>query len=181
MVICDHLHKLDVPGVPQVPIHQESRAYRLSWTTGRVHQQADLSGLPALDHAIYLVNSVKFHVGHLFHLFDEKEFMSCLHSFYQDPTELPKTCKIWYIQFLCLIALGKALVVAPMKGSSMLPGSDLFVRAMTLLPDPSYLFTDSLTATETLCIISLYLQAADMRNSAYIYVSVKLPPFTSII
>lgn len=126
--------------------------------------------LPSIDHALYLLNGVKFHIGQMYHLFDETEFMSHFHDFYRNPAEKAESRRIWFVQFLVLLALGKAVSVAPLKGASSLPGANFFIRAMNLLPDSSYLFRDALTAIEALIAISLYLQLADMRNSAFIHV-----------
>ena len=62
------------------------------------------------------------------------------------------------------------MVVSPTKDSVSLPGEELFIRAMELLPDPAYMFNEPIASIEMLCVIALYLQAADMRTSAYICV-----------
>ncbi|KAK7413857.1 hypothetical protein QQX98_007274 [Neonectria punicea] len=166
MVIRDHLKESDLPGVA---MNEESRAYDLNWGNRPFDDAANFRNLPSIDHATYLIESLKFHVGQLFHLFDEAEFMHRVHEFYLDPDRYAKGNRIWYVQFLAVLALAKAVGTNPAKGSRTLPGSEFFTRAMSLMPDSSYLFNDALTAIEALCIIALYLQSADMRNSAYIY------------
>jgi hypothetical protein len=163
-------HHLQESDLPNIAINEESRAYDLSWGSSPFNKTVSFEGLPSLDHATYLIESLKFHVGQLFHLFDEKRFMQRIRDFYADPAQYVKKDRIWYVQFLAVLALGKAVATNPAKGSRTLPGSGLFSRAMSLMPDSSYLFNDALTAIETLCVIALYLQSADMRNSAYIYV-----------
>ncbi|KAH7150352.1 fungal-specific transcription factor domain-containing protein [Dactylonectria estremocensis] len=167
MVIRDHLK---APGLPGVAINEESRAYDLDWGSQPFDKAANFQKLPSIDHAIYLMESLKFHVGQLFHLFDEKIFIRQIGEFYVDPAQYAGKNRIWYVQFLVVLALAKAVGTSPVKGSKTLPGSELFTRAMSLMPDSSYLFNDALTAIEALCIIALYLQSADMRNSAYIYI-----------
>ncbi|KAH6895914.1 fungal-specific transcription factor domain-containing protein [Thelonectria olida] len=164
-------HHLQESDLPNIPINEESRAYDLNWASSPFDKPLSFDGLPSPDHAIYLIESLKFHVGQLFHLFDEKRFMQRLRDFYADPAQHVKRDRIWYVQFLAVLALGKAVATNPAKGSRTLPGSALFSRAMSLMPDSSYLFNDALTAIETLCVVALYLQSADMRNSAYIYTS----------
>lgn len=171
MVIRDHLKASDLP---DVCINEESRAYDLDWGKQPFNSAAKFHNLPSIDHATYLIESLKFHVGQIFHLFDEANFIHQVREFYVNPAKYAGENKIWYVQFLAVLALAKAVGTNPAKGSRTLPGSEFFTRAMSLMPDSSYLFNDALTAIEALCIIALYLQSADMRNSAYIYVSLSL-------
>ncbi|CAG8919025.1 unnamed protein product [Penicillium salamii] len=168
-LIHDHLDNEEVP-LTDIATNEESRAYTLSWTPSGFEDSATFSDVPSVDHAIHLINGVKFHAGQLYHLFDEQQFMAILHTFYDSPAEVARRHKIWYVQFLTLLGLGKALAVQPTRGATVLPGSNLFLRAMSLLPDTPYLFSDALAAVETLCAISLYLQCSDLRNSAYVYI-----------
>lgn len=173
MLFRSHVQASDLP---HIAINEESRAYDLSWApdnnNNNKQQQLALAldGLPSPDHAAYLIETLKFHVGPLFHLFDERTFARRARDFYADPAAHAAAGRIWYVQFLAVLALGKAVATNPAMGSRTLPGSALFSRAMALMPDSSYLFNDALTAIETLCVVALYLQSADMRNSAYIYV-----------
>ncbi|KAF7552408.1 hypothetical protein G7Z17_g4366 [Cylindrodendrum hubeiense] len=166
MVIRDHLKASDLP---DVAINEESRAYDLDWGSKPFDDAANFHNLPSIDHATYLIESLKFHVGQLFHLFDERNFRHKIREFYANPAKYAGQNRIWYVQFLAVLALAKAVGTNPPKGSRTLPGSEFFTRAMSLMPDSSYLFNDALTAIEALCVIALYLQSADMRNSAYIY------------
>ena len=170
MLIRNHLDDQDLP-LADIATNEESRAYALSWSSSGFEDESNFRDLPSIDYAIYLINGIKFHVSQLYHLFDERQFMALFYEFYDAPTEVARKNRIWYVQFLTLLGLAKALIIQPCAGSTILPGTDLFLRAMSLLPDTSYLFSDALTAVETLCAISLYLQCADMRNSAYVYVS----------
>jgi hypothetical protein len=169
-LIHDHLDDQEFP-LTDIATNEESRAYPLSWNSSGFDDPSNFSDLPSADYALYLMNGVKFHVGQLYHLFDEARFMEPFHDFYNSPADVARENKIWYVQFLAILGLAKALVIQPSRGAAALPGSDLFLRAMSLLPDTPYLFSDALTSVETLCTISLYLQCADLRNSAYVYVS----------
>ncbi|RDW70299.1 hypothetical protein BP5796_08696 [Coleophoma crateriformis] len=162
--------QLDSAESPEIQLNEESLAYHLSWGSHVLDNESITSDLPSIDHALYLLNGVKFHVGQMYHLFDENEFMTHFHEFYKSPAEISESRRIWFVHFLALLALGKAVSVAPLKGATSPPGANFFLRAMNLLPDASYLFRDALTAIEALCVISLYLQLADMRNSAFIHI-----------
>ena len=126
----------------------------------------EVGSLPSIDHAIFLLNAVKFHAGQIYHMFDEDTFMPQLHQFYTNPAENVHVMKIWYIHFLVLLAFGKAFVVCETQGVNP-PGSDLFVRAAKLLPEATYLFGDFIAATEILSCMALYYQALDGRVAAY--------------
>lgn len=122
--------------------------------------------LPTLDHAIYLINSVKFHCCQLFHLFDEEEFMEACHRFYADKEPDPaQTGGLWYLHFCLIVALGKAILSRPTRGK--LPsGHDFFRYVMRKLPSMGILSRHPLTAIELLSCAALYLQCIDHRHHA---------------
>jgi hypothetical protein len=70
---------------------------------------------------------------------------------------------------LLVLAIGKALLGRAGKEKHA-AGSDLFVQAMKLLPDVTYLWTEPLQAVEVLCCVALYLECLDLRIAAYNYV-----------
>lgn len=130
----------------------------------------DIKCLPSLDHAIYLFNAVKFHLGHTYRFFDDVEFERQIRNFYsgnaaQNAAEAP----LWFAKFLLVLAFGTAFNPRPI-GSREPPGGRFFVRAMALIPDPTGLWRDSLLAAEVLAMVGLYLFSIDERESAYVYV-----------
>ncbi|KAH6893130.1 fungal-specific transcription factor domain-containing protein [Thelonectria olida] len=127
------------------------------------------TGLPSLDLSLFYLQTVKFRTHPLFHLFDETEFTDRLRSFYQSPRAYAQAQRIWYTHFLILMAFGKTLV-NPKIPESGPAGSELFARAMKILPDMTHLCRDSVEATEIFCCIALYLQSIDHRSAAYVYV-----------
>jgi hypothetical protein len=70
---------------------------------------------------------------------------------------------------LIVIALGKLFLG---KGASNdgPPGMRDFLRSATTLPSNIALSYDPLMAAETLYLLAIYAQAADMHNAAYLYV-----------
>ncbi|KAK7424517.1 hypothetical protein QQX98_000482 [Neonectria punicea] len=124
MMIRNHL---DEPPLPEYVINEESRAYNLTWSPSGFDETASFTNLPSVDYAKYLLSGVRFHLGQLYHLYDEDEFMRHFDQFYQLPTdrrlEEARENKTWYIQFLVLLALGKAIMSPPMKDSNKLPDS----------------------------------------------------------
>ncbi|KAL5051764.1 hypothetical protein BDW71DRAFT_194007 [Aspergillus fruticulosus] len=147
----------------------EGSTYYLGWDGLRTTVYAEAPIVPTLDYSIYLINAVKFHAGQLYHLFDEGTFMGGLYAFYDDPQQQMATDTLWYIQYLVIVALGKAFVVQRNRDTRP-PGGEFFARALQLLPDATYLARDSTIATEILCGVALYLQALDNRNSAYNFI-----------
>jgi proline utilization trans-activator len=161
--------RLNEPESPEV-VNFDSSAYMLDLSSSQAVLPPDISGLPTLDRALYLTNTVKFHVCQTFSLFDENEFTKTLHDFYDSPVEVAARSRLWYVQFLLVIAFAKAFLQQG-RIDSKPPGSVLFVRGMNLLPHSEVLYSEPVLAIETLCMISLYMQSVEMRCSAYSYVS----------
>ncbi|KAL3439673.1 hypothetical protein BDV09DRAFT_157912 [Aspergillus tetrazonus] len=163
-----HEHLYHSP-LPTDSLLFEGSTYDLGWDGLRTTVYAEAPIVPTLDYSIYLINAVKFHAGQLYHLFDEGTFMGGLYAFYEDPQQQIATDGLWYIHYLVIVALGKALVVQRNRDTRP-PGCEFFSRALQLLPDTTHLARDSIIATEILCGVALYLQALDHRNSAYNFI-----------
>ena len=60
------------------------RKGELSYTMGcqSADDPPDISGLPSLDHALYLSETVKFHLGQSYRLYNEDEFIHNVREFY---------------------------------------------------------------------------------------------------
>ncbi|KAF4969352.1 hypothetical protein FSARC_3427 [Fusarium sarcochroum] len=138
----------------------------LGWDGVRPHVTPEIDNLPSLDHAMFLLNAVKFHAGQVYHLFDDGSFTQQLYLFYSNPAEGINEMKLWYIHFLILIALGKSFIVCDAQVPSP-PGADLFIHAVQLLPETTYLIQDFITSSEILCCMALYYLSVDSRVSAY--------------
>jgi hypothetical protein len=147
----------------------DGTTYDLGWDGLRRPHDPEIPAVPTFDHALYLINVVKFRCGQLYHLFDENDFMSNLHEFYSGP-QPNATAGLWYIHFLLILAFGKGFVQHKSQGSKP-AGAEYFVKALQLLPDVSVLHQEPIESTEILCCVALYLQALDYRSSAHNYVS----------
>lgn len=157
---------------PDVPLNVDGAAFPIQFpSTGRLGLSISMEGLPSLDYALYLTNTVKFHVGQTYHLFHEQTFMQKLFALYKDgPEPLNATNRMWFVQFFLVMALGMALLARGVSTTSP-PGRDYFIRAVDLFPDINGLYQDTITSVEVCCGLALYLQSVDHRNSAYVYVS----------
>ncbi|KAL4805368.1 hypothetical protein BDV18DRAFT_152711 [Aspergillus unguis] len=161
--------KLNVEAHHSGPELFDGDMYPINWNPAPVNEDPDISNLPSIDHASYLFNTVKFHFGHNFRLIDETEFMEHLHEFYYgDPTREAKEARLWFVQFLLVLAFGNAFLFQS-RGSPDPPGGKFFVRAMSLMPDHTSLSRGGFTAIEDLALIGLYLYSIDHRSSAHVY------------
>lgn len=153
-----------------MPLNEQGTAYDFSWTCQSADRLA-IERLPSYEYAVHLTNIVKFHIGLYFHLWDDSLLATQLHRFYtQDDMSVTDSNRTWLVQLYLIMAFGKALTVRGRRDRSP-PGSNYFTLAMSLLPDLAYLYRDVVASIEILCTISLYLQSADHRNAAYLYVS----------
>lgn len=157
---------------PDIPLHVDGAALPLEFPNMRqTIASISMQDMPTMDYAIYLANTVKFHISQTHHIFDETSFMSGLLSLYNDgPQPITPHNRLWYVQYLLIVGLGKALLVGRGQGDAP-AGSECVMRAIELLPDVSGLYQDPLLAVEIFCGLALYLQSIDHRNSAYVYVS----------
>ncbi|CRL18099.1 Fungal transcriptional regulatory protein, N-terminal [Penicillium camemberti] len=169
-VIVDIQQHFNEPSIPEIPLHVDGNAYMFDWSDA-----GDIpftkAELPSLDYAIYLMNTVQFHIAQLYHLFDQKSFMDGLYQFYDCTVPEPPKSKLWYIQYLLVISFGKSFL---MQKTAKEPPSGVifFARAMKLLPNIQGLYDDPLLSMEILCAASLYLQCLDHRNNAYVYLGI---------
>ncbi|KAM0198623.1 hypothetical protein ACHAQI_012295, partial [Fusarium lateritium] len=166
---------VDQEASPEVPLNHDGAAFNIDLPSMK---QSDvvisMESLPSLDYALYLTNTVKFHIVQTYHLFDEQRFMQSLMSLYNDgPPPLSAENRMWYVQYFLVMALGKGLLTRGMSKAG-LPGGDYFMRAMELFPNANGLYQDPILSIEVCCGLALYLQAVDHRNSAYLYLGMAL-------
>ncbi|EGU76664.1 hypothetical protein FOXB_12826 [Fusarium oxysporum f. sp. conglutinans Fo5176] len=146
---------------------QGRESYDLGWDGSRITPALDPPVMPSLDHAVFLINTVKFHCGQLFHLFDEETFMAYLHEFYADPSSHIAAADLPYIHLLLILAFGKAFAENNNYQAKRPPGADYFVTALRLLPSIHILVYEPLISTEILCCIALYFESLDYRHSSH--------------
>ncbi|KPM41163.1 hypothetical protein AK830_g5425 [Neonectria ditissima] len=147
----------------------DGSAYDLGWDGSRTALGPETHPLPSLDHAIYLINTVKFHCSQVFHLFDEESFMKYMYDFYADPLVQSSPADLRHIHLLLILAFGKALVENNYQAKRP-PGAEYFVKALRLMPSIHILFQEPILSTEVLCCIALYFQCLDYRHSAYNFI-----------
>lgn len=134
-----------------------------------------MSGLSSLDYALYLFNTVKFHLGQLFRMIDEELFLQEMNAFYENAQAKATTSRLWYAQYLMILAFGKAFLVQYKAGAAP-PGSEYAVRALSLIPEIRDMYGERILEIEVYCLAALYLQCVDLRITAFQYVSMPVPP-----
>ncbi|KAK2616747.1 hypothetical protein QQS21_000359 [Conoideocrella luteorostrata] len=144
-----------------------SNVYSLQWRTS-LTTKVDVSGLPSLSHALFLLNAASFHLGETYQLFDDQELGNQIRSFYANSTNNVDEHRLWFIKFLLILAFGAAFQAAPNDNKEP-PGYKFFSRAMALMPDLGHMWKESLLGVEILAMAGLYLFSVDERESAHLY------------
>ncbi|PKX89235.1 putative C6 transcription factor [Aspergillus novofumigatus IBT 16806] len=162
--------RLNPASTKPIPLAVDGDAYQIHWRQARSEEIPDISGLSSRDQAIYMLNTVRFHFGHLYQLIDEEDFARNLDEFYHNASAKVQESRLWYVQFLVVLAFGEALLAPVRRASNTASWTKYFSRAMSLLPDTTALWQDPLLAIEVLALIALYLHSVDMRDSAYCYI-----------
>ncbi|KAI8244267.1 Proline utilization trans-activator [Colletotrichum sp. SAR 10_96] len=139
----------------------------MQWKPLGLNEEPDVSNLPPLDYAMFLFNTAKFYLGAVFYLIDEKSFMKNLHEFYDDPAAKASSSRLWYAQYLLILAFGKAFVVNQSSSHTGPAGVQYATRAMSLLPDLSGLEPDTISSIQALALAAVYFQCLDMRLAAF--------------
>ncbi|KAL4894976.1 hypothetical protein BDV59DRAFT_211825 [Aspergillus ambiguus] len=154
-----------------LPLVTDGDAYQLPWQETRSGEIPDVSDLPSHEHALYLMSTVKYHLGDIIQLFEDEEFVSHLHELYEDVHLKVQISRLWYIQYLVILALGEAFLSPSCRIDGNPVGCQYFTRAMSILPDLTKVWDDPILAIEVLAAVALYLYSVDMRDSSSCYVS----------
>ncbi|KAE8369010.1 hypothetical protein BDV27DRAFT_153465 [Aspergillus caelatus] len=156
----------------RAPLNLDGAAFRLHWQPKTEVDASDLVKLPPADHAFLLYNTVKFRLGELFNVVDEDNFLRLFEEFHKQPLETAQKHRLWFVEYLIVLAFGKAFTSYADPTTVAPPGSDLASRALSLLPDVAFLQDDrpALLAMENFALIALYFQSIDMRSPAYQYI-----------
>jgi len=158
-----------------IPLAVDGDAYQIHWGHASSNEPPDISGLPSIDYALYMLSTVKFHLSPMYRFFDEKDFLCNLYEFYDNAPVKAQESRLWYIQFLMVLAFGEAFLTPVRTAENTENWTRFFTRAMSLLPDITGLWQDPILAIEVLALIALYFHSVDIRDTAYCYVSVPKP------
>ncbi|CEI41075.1 unnamed protein product [Fusarium venenatum] len=148
------------------PWHLDGVAFRLQWRPLMPEEHPDISNLPPSDYAFFLVQTARFYLGPLASLIDETEFLQHFKELYQDASTKAASCKLWYAQYLLMIAFGKAFLGGKSADGSP-PGYQYAARAMPLMPELAGIALDPILSAQALTLAAIYFQSIDMRVAAY--------------
>lgn len=130
---------------------------------------SQLAALPPLNTIQYLAETLLFHIGDLYHIFDRENFSIRLRNLYATGGHLRPLDQLWHVQLLLVIAFGKLFLG---RSATQLgpPGALEFVHAMRVKQSIQDAWTDQILYLEILCLMALYLNTSDMRANAYVTV-----------
>ena len=143
---------------PPDPFNTDGSAFRIKWRPKADVEQSDLSDLPLKDYALYLLSTVKFHLGEFFLLVDEEQFVYHLHAFYGNALATAQQHRLWFAEYLLILAFGKAFLVQG-GPSTAPPGYEFGTRAMSLMPDLAQLHNEQMLSMEVLALAAIYCQS----------------------
>ena len=153
---------------PPDPWNLDGAAFTLKWRPLGMDEVPEVSNLPPVDYGLYLLNTVKFYFGTLFYIIDEPVFIRNLHEFYISPATKAASMRLWYAQYLLILAFGKAFVQS--REQKAPAGYHYAMRAIPLMPDLSGMHTDPLQCIQALTLAAVYFQSIDMRVAAFQHV-----------
>lgn len=125
---------------------------------------------PTEGDAYSMLDIVVLNVGISQHLFDVRTFLDRLSSLFDDNAPDGTVPELWYAECLLVFAIGR-LLQAKWDDMSKPPGDEFFREALKRIPDFSSLRKQGVLGVELMGLIALYLQIADRKEDAYLYVS----------
>jgi proline utilization trans-activator len=117
-----------------------------------------------------LLNTVIWSIGSVQYLIDPRSFSDGLSALYEEDVPTNSAIGLKHIQILMVFALGD-LLQGSMRGRSSLPGARYFLDAVSCLPSLCTLRKAGTLAVEIMGLFAFYLQCADRKDDAYVYVS----------
>ncbi|GKT58213.1 fungal specific transcription factor domain-containing protein [Colletotrichum tofieldiae] len=113
-----------------------------------------------------------FFIGYTQHHIDTREFSDRLAFFYSNVGDASQTQTPWYLEMLLVFAIGK-LFSGSFDGEekSGLPGSSMFAYVQSKLPSLSELYGLGKLGIEVHALAAVYLQNANRKEEAYLYIS----------
>lgn len=135
---------------------------------GRIgHPHTD--GWPTEEQAHELVHTVISSIGDIQHLFDPRAFSDRLDTFYDHNESATAHDGVSTAEILMVLAIGK-LIQGTMSEPEPFPGFSLFEEALNYLSNMCYVHAAGAQGVEVMGLMAFYLQCADRKEDAYIYV-----------
>jgi proline utilization trans-activator len=125
---------------------------------------------PTEEEAELLLNTVLTSIGSLQHLFDPRSVSDHLALDFTGHEPLDDPTNLWYVELLLVFAVGE-LLLGRLGDNASFPGEMYFMEAMNNMPVISHLNASGTQGIEIMGLLTFYLQCADRKDDAYIYVS----------
>ncbi|KAK1658439.1 hypothetical protein BDP55DRAFT_682632 [Colletotrichum godetiae] len=135
--------------------------------------------LPSEDEARRLFESMTFFIGYTQHHIDTREFSDRLAFFYanlgDNSQAISQAQMPWYLEMLLVFAIGKLFsggFDGEEKGGGLpVPGASMFAHVQARLPSLSELYGLGKLGIEIHALAAVYLQNANRKEEAYLYIS----------
>lgn len=124
---------------------------------------------PSESDAEDLLSTVMSSVGKLQHLFDPRAFTDRFSRDYGRIVDGTYSVDAWYVELLLVLAVG-ALLKGRKSGIDSLPGAQFFAEATMRYPGLIQLRAAGTLGVEISGLSAFFLQCADRKDDAYIYV-----------
>ena len=126
---------------------------------------------PTEEQAGSLLETFLDSIGTVQHLIDPRTFSDGLASLYENDLTHKQIITLFDVQALLVMAIGRLLRGSSSSSHDDLPGAEYFQKAMRHVPGLSHLRRAGLLSIEILALATFYLQCADCKEDAYVYVS----------
>jgi proline utilization trans-activator len=146
-------------------------AYGIEVPSLRQHNTSFVSNWPTEDEAQNLLDIVLSSVGRIQHLFDPRTFADQLALRYTEDRLQIGESDLWHVEMLMVFAVGK-LLRGNLDDDTQLPGENFFKEAMNNLPNLTHVYAAGTLGVEVMSLVAFYLQNADLKEFAHMYVSI---------
>lgn len=126
--------------------------------------------LPSEEEAFRLLETVGFYIGQTQCHYDLRGLTDRIGWLYENMDD-PQTHELWYMQVLLVLAIGQIFRAGNGEGGEVLPGTAFFEFVETHLPTASAQYRLGRLAVEVNALMAMYLQMANRKEEAYLYVS----------
>lgn len=133
--------------------------------------------LPSEEEAFQLLETVGFYIGQTQCHYDLRGLTDRIGWLYENMDD-PQTHELWYMQVLLVLAVGQ-IFKADSREEENLPGTTFFEFVERNLPTASAQYRLGRLAVEVNALMAMYLQMANRKEEAYLYVSAPLGLSTS--
>ncbi|KAI8715046.1 Zn(2)-C6 fungal-type domain-containing protein [Fusarium sp. LHS14.1] len=128
--------------------------------------------LPSEEEAFQLLETVGFYIGQTQCHYDLRGLTDRIGWLYENMDD-PQTHELWYMQVLLVLAVGQ-IFKADSREEENLPGTAFFEFVEQNLPTASVQYKLGRLAVEVNALMAMYLQMANRKEEAYLYINTAL-------